>query len=502
MAKYAPLLIILACIAVYANTLTNDFISDDIDTFIKNPPTQPLVSYLLNPINFLNAFNYSFGKLNPVSYHLINLGLHILCCLLVYCFLRRLFTPLASTWGALIFSVHPIHTEAVTWISGRPYLVICLASLTVYLLYCRSLEATRTPRQRRAYYCCALSIFAYFLISQYSFFALTPLLLIASDVGFEKIKSRWRYWLPFIVIVAVRLTMLNNVFSSRVASVAIDTQEKITNPLFCAAYSILTHAGLLLWPQRLSFYQDQPSLFLIPAQRWGLILLIIFALTLTRTFRRSRRLFLAFSLFLIFLAPTFSPAPISSLIAERYLYIPSIGLCVVVGIISEAGRKQNRIAARAVILCLALIFLLFAARAITRNTDWKNTLIFWEKTVAASPRSPSAHNNLAGVYQRQGDIARAIKELESALSLNPSHAKAQNNLGFLYNQIGRYDEAIDVLNKALAINPYLGESYFNLAVAYLRKGECSAAWPAARRAEELQYELPTEFRRALKGCGK
>ena len=62
--------------------------------------------------------------------------------------------------------------------------------------------------------------------------------------------------------------MLTHVFSSRVASITLDTQEKMTNPLFCAVYSILTHAGLLLWPQRLSFYQDQPSLFLIPAQRF------------------------------------------------------------------------------------------------------------------------------------------------------------------------------------------------------------------------------------------
>jgi len=118
--KYIFIVLALGSL-IYANTLKNEFVSDDIPAIVNNPDISRL-SFNGNLVTFSNSLDYRIGRLDPFIYHLTNLGLHLANSILVFLFLRLFFSPSACFWTALIFVVHPVHAEAVTWISGRPYL--------------------------------------------------------------------------------------------------------------------------------------------------------------------------------------------------------------------------------------------------------------------------------------------------------------------------------------------------------------------------------------------
>ncbi len=135
--------LITLCFLVYANSLNNAFVSDDIPAITENPViSQPLRSWL-NPAALLNSLCYLIVKDNPWLYHLVNIILHSINTILVFLFLSLFFSPASSLLGASLFAVHPVHVEAVAWVSGKPYLFLTLAVLGTYLLYNKSTSSVK-----------------------------------------------------------------------------------------------------------------------------------------------------------------------------------------------------------------------------------------------------------------------------------------------------------------------------------------------------------------------
>ena len=133
--KHIYLILAFLCFLVYANSLNNAFISDDIPSIVKNPFISHPWRVWTDLAAFLNSLNYLVSGYNPFSYHLTNIIMHALVTILVFLFLNLFFKVEASFLAACLFAVHPIHTEAVTWISGRGYLINALFILGIYLLY-------------------------------------------------------------------------------------------------------------------------------------------------------------------------------------------------------------------------------------------------------------------------------------------------------------------------------------------------------------------------------
>jgi len=562
-AKRELYLVLLAVsILVYVNSLGNAFISDDIPAIILNQRiSRPLLSWR-DPTQLTNSLGYLIAGFHPFVYHLTNVILHSCITLLVFSFLNLFFGLEAGFFAALLFAVHPAHTEAVTWISGRPYLFLTLFVLAAYLLYQRAAgSALKKGKRGFIFYGLSLACFSYFIIGNYPFFILFPFLLVLSDVTFGRWRENWMRWLPFMAVSAFRFILARDMLSERLAFMREETAFPVTaNPILYFVYSLYTHLGIVLWPARLTFYHE-PINIPVSMQHYTVVYLIPAVLALLYAFRKAKKVFFGLGIFILFLGPTYSPVPVASLlIAERYLYLPSVGLSVVAAYLYErysAGKARPYL-----VSFFAVLLIGCAIRTVLRNEDWRSREVFWRKTVAASDNSLAAHNNMGVVLREEKDLKGAIEEFKKAIGLNPSYAKAYCNLGIayaesgdsrsaalffkkaievnpryadayyhlgrisdrqeavalyekaiardplnayayndlaaIYIELGRNKEAITLLNEALELDPGYAEAHFNLSVAYFNEGRHILAVAHCDKAQGLGYAVPDKMLDALK----
>src|SRR3989338_861953 len=261
--KHICFILIALCFLVYANSLNNAFVSDDIPAILKNPAISHPLRFWLDPFNLLNSFSYLIAGYSPFLYHLTSIILHSLNTILVFFFLSLFFKAESSFLGACLFAVHPIHTEAVTWVSGRPYIITSLFILVVYLLYhnattvnphtnWENIAKSKQPigvgvknnrRINLARYLVCAFIFSYYLFVNFSFYFIFPLFLILSDITFGRWRRTWKLWLPFLGIVILKLLFGRSLILQRISFVA---QEggmggTRTNPIFIFVYFFFSH---------------------------------------------------------------------------------------------------------------------------------------------------------------------------------------------------------------------------------------------------------------------
>lgn len=459
MIKYC-LAIAALCFFVYANSLNNAFVSDDIPAILDNPD----IGNIFASGDLTGAGNSLIYRLTgavPFGYHLANIILHALNSLLVFAFLLLFFKPVSSFWGALIFAAHPVHTEAVTWISGRPYELSAAFMLLSLLLYIR---AAAQPKIKWLNFAGAL-VFYVFAISTCTFalaFAALPALY---DFTFARWRRAWKLWPGFFALSALKLWLMAGAVKARIAQVGFDTGSTGTsNPFFNAAFSIFAYLGMLLWPRNLTLYHE--PLFISPlALGAGVFLLALLFLSLPLIFRKNKLLFFSICLFIIFLSPTYSPRMISWLVAERYLYFPSLAFSIWLLLLLakySPGKKLSPVIT-AFLICLVCAYSL---RTIIRNRDWASHTSIWRATVRVSPYSPKAHNNMGDVYCLEGDLEKAALEFQRAIELKPDYADAYHNLANTYLKMGRVNEAVFNYKKALEFNPNLQQSRRSLEAIY------------------------------------
>jgi tetratricopeptide (TPR) repeat protein len=410
--------------------------------------------------------------------------------------------------GACLFAVHPIHTEAVTWISGKPYTITSLFILIVYLLYYHSTSLKNNRKINLACYLLCLFIFSYYIIANISFYFIFPFFLILSDITFNRWRKVWKLWLPFLGIVVLRLSLLINTISGRISFVAKEMGGDVirTNPIFNFTYSFFSHMGLLLWPARLTLYHE-PAVISSFALKVGIISLVLLVISLPFIFKKAKELFFGIGIFVLFLAPTYSPVMVSWLVAERYLYFPSIILSIFLAFFYErinvfasrfklhaSGYKLQPAACslqRVARYCILFIIAGLGVRTVARNEDWKTAERFWRQTVLVSDNSPRAHNNLGDAYAQEGNLEGAIREFKEAIEKakkinNSDYADAYHNLANTYQHKGDLKEAVEFYRKAVSSNPGLFESHYNLGIIYLNAGELDLAKEYLKKALELR----------------
>ncbi|MCG8431059.1 MAG: tetratricopeptide repeat protein [Candidatus Omnitrophica bacterium] len=493
--KHIVILTVILCGLVYANTLVNGFVSDDIADIVKNPRMGQLRIFLFSPHNLLNSLIFRIaGTGSPVVYHLVSIALHASVSVLVYFFLRVFFAPRASMLGAALFAVHPIHVEAVTWISGRPYVLLGLFTLGGFLLYHKAMEKwTAKPAQPSGmplFLCCyiaSLALFSYYLYRNYAFYFMFPLLLLSYDLIFNRIKRTWRWLIPYFLVLGLRLFLSRTAITGRVEHVAHQMEGGFvwTNPLFNMVYSFFSHLGLLLWPANLTLYHEPPVITVFWL-RVGIVGLIITAGLLVYLYRKAKPLCFALCLFGMFLAPTYSPVTISWLLAERYLYVPSVALTILLAFIYQKYIISSIRLRRAGLVLCTVIIAGYAVRTVARNEDWRTPPRLWRATVAASPQSPRAHNNMGDVYAQEGNYQKSLESFKKAIALKPHYADAYHNVANIHEVTGNREEAIAYYSKAIQLNPRLYQSYQRLALIYNTLGDQQLAVRLWNRGQELQ----------------
>ncbi len=469
----------------YANSFGNGFVSDDIGGFLRNENIGKFSNVFSGPVHFsLSAFfqfiAFHIGGMHPFTFRIINIFSHLGCVIMIYLLLTLSMKKQIAFVAAALFAVHPILTESVSWISGGLYSMYAFFFLLSFLFYLFSESDKKYFRY---------SIF-FFILSVLSSEKAMALFLVFAlyEISFGSLKYHWKKILPFFSISFFLLIFYALKIGYRVSAVESQSYQQtgggIYNPLIQIPVAIGSYLKLIFWPAKLTLYQTEMSF----SQGQYIALFLIFLAFLGALFwswRKNKDVFFWLAFFFITLLPTLTPFKISWIVAERYVYLGTLGIIVVVAMAVNKILNFGENGKMAGYFLLILIVGMLSARTIIRNKDWKSEDSLWISTAQVAPSGQQIHNNLGDVYARQGDMQKAVEEFQKAIEINPNYADAYHNLGNTYQQMGQQDAAIENYQKALEINPKLWQSYQNLAAVYFAQGQFDLAEENVRKALEV-----------------
>lgn len=477
------IIISVVVLLAYSSKFSNQLVWDDHE-FIEEDPsirhlanlpsffTQPVVS-LYRPLRTtLYAVSYALWGTEPAGYHAVGLSLHFFCVLALYFLMMRLgISKTISLSAALLFAVHPVHTESVTFITASFDLLgplFFLLALTFYF-------GEGHPRAA------AWIFFALALLSSEMTITL-PLLtfLISVAARREKVSSALLKTLPFFLIAAVYLAI-------RFELLGIGARDtRYLGGSFWTTLWTLPRVGieylrLLFFPfQLIADYRHFPLIGSGLHPSFWLSALFLVATTITLWLKRRNWpwAFLGWLWLWIALLPVSNLIPIGNVMAERYLYLPSLGLSFLLADFLSRPRKIKFYATGSALA-------LFAILTFMRNFDWKDDLTLWTQTALAAPESYVAHNNLGSNYMHKELFNSAYDEMMEALKLKPDFTDAHTNLGALYQKRGMLEPAQQAYLAAITINPNHAAAHLNLGNIYLQEGKRAEALQEYRRSVEI-----------------
>lgn len=484
--KRAILLLgILVCF-LYLPFLGNAFVSDDIQGVVLQTPAWTwakigIWSNLLRLNTFIQYATYLIFGLTPWAFRLGNILFHIGSVFLVFSVGKRLERPGAALVAALAFAVHPLITESVVWISGGVYAQYTFWFLLSFWCYIQG---------KKRY---LLSLVFFILSVCTSEKALSLSLLFASYEWFYgNLKKNWSSLIAFLVVNATLIVFYGLQIGERTRYLSVGTSQSFSgfmNPFIQIPVAISSYLQLFVFPMGLTLYHSELSFSAWNFAVRVLVVLVFLGMTVYTLVKRNR---IGFWLlwFVIGLLPTLTPFKIGWIVAERYVYISLIGLCMVVGILFDIVLHRKKLFVPG--LCVGiLVFLGLCTQTVYRNSQWRTEDSLWIATARTSPSHPPTWNNMGDVYARAGNLEKAAESFERAISLNPQYADAYHNLGHTYLLMGRLPEAKTNLERAVAIRPELWQSYRDLAVVYFEEHDIDTAKTMLTKALQLAPNDPT-----------
>ncbi|MEE3348011.1 MAG: tetratricopeptide repeat protein [Nitrospinota bacterium] len=491
---------------IYANGLNTPFQSDDERHIYGTPQITNVNNYTslsnigyrhINGLSF--ALNYQWGQENPFGYHLFNILIHICTTFLVF-FIARLTIAKGTSWDedaalkialitALLFGLHPIQTETVTYISGRPGgLAGLFYFLSLLLFILASLKGSRVLRY--VFYLLSLIIFFMAVLSKETAITL-PVMIILYDLCFMKgpnwppFRSRLGFYLCYPALAGAAFFLSPNVFR-----VIEEFFKKINLTFGLVQLDLLKHPlKLFLFPVNLTFEYD----FLTQVS-WASLLVSI-AIVLLCVFLAFKKFYVKSSVltfcvlwFPLTIAPTNSFMPRTHLFSERNMYIPSFGLClffaVILYLIGFKGRAKKHGAIWGTFLIL-FICTAFSAMIVQRNQVYASPSTLWADTFKKSPNKLSIGKTLSIHYLMEEDYANALTPLKALLQINTNLFDVHQNLGIAHKSLGNFPEAEKHFKEAISIEPMDPSSHFNLASLYGNLGYFVQASREFDRADAL-----------------
>lgn len=419
------------------------------------------------------ALDYSVWGLNPAGFRLTNILLHALNSVLVYILASSLLTNRWSCFlSALIFAVHPIHVEAVVGITFREDLLVTFFYLSALLLYIKSAEGSKF-----LYYLFSLAFFILALLSKEMAVTFPFVLLLCNyyilkreDGGKASRFLKISYWLP----IPLYLLFLYSIYSK--LPLPQSGSGGISGAIFPVLKMIATSAGLLLFPFNLHVDYDLHVALFDPGLLTGVIIILGAGWYLINGKNRGLSFCIAF--FFVTLIPVMNIIPTFRLVADRFLYLPSVAFSLLAGIVIMHIGQRDRFR----LVISAALILLLGVVAVKRGTVWENDLTLWSDVMKKSPGSVRAYAAVGAYYLKEGKDDEAMAMFQKTISLRPDYDKGYYNLGVLYLRKEYYDAAITSLSRAVELNPEYGKAYFQLGLAYANGGQYDKAVPAYEKA--------------------
>ncbi len=505
-------------VAAFWPSLDGDFVSwDDDKNFLLNPHFRGLgwdnirwmwTTFHLGtwiPLSWMTlGLSYELHGMNPVGYHAANMALHALNAGLLYLLgLRLLVLPgdstrarlartspallhLAAAFGALVFSLHPLRVESVTWITERRDVQAGFFYLATVLAFLRFARETHHPRR---WYALALTLHVLALLSKgtavtvpgvLALLWVYPLQQLGGHAGWG--RDVWwravRVIAPFLLL-AVAVTI--------VVFVALQPEEQLPllGKLAVSTYSWCFYLGRTLWPTDLAPLYAMPEV----VNPWATRYLVCYAIVLAVTaacWRLRTRLPGGVMALVMFSAIAFPLLGVHQggpqIASDRNTHNASFALVFL------AGGAMLLLLARARVLALiggGMLLTVLAGLTWQQTQIWHDSERLWTRVLEVEPESPYAHNNYGNLMFQQGRVNDALSHYALAVRYRPHYAQALANYGVALAASGRTDEAIDAYRRAIAMLPNLDDAEGNWGVALMRQGDVAGAVGHFARAIEL-----------------
>jgi len=528
----AALLVLALVLLAYSNSFNAQFHLDDLDKiqnnfgirdisevprfFYKSGGAYPLDEFEFRPLKYATlAFSYYLAGYSPWTYHLFNLILHMVNCLLVFLAVR-LVTRSGGVDGnasfdaafvsASVFALHPLQTSTVMYLSnGRGVMLASMFYLLGFISYVRFRDGG--PGRPGTYAWGALPPVFYMLgLLSKEITVTLPAVLVAydwfisgqADGGIRSIKKRAPYYALFAAALALFMAWKNTVHGYAIVR---EVPYPATGYLMSEAKAFLLYLRLIFLPVNQNgdyFFPLTTSLDLKSVLGFAAFAAMPAILFL---YRRKEPVAVFFGCwFIIALFPESSFVSFRDIAVEYRLYLPLAGFIAAACTMALKSRlvTGNRAVAR---VLFAALLVVYSIMCFSRNTVWLTEITFWRDAAAKSPWSARAHSNLGRSLLINKNYPEAIAELTKSLEVDPDYVQtdvAQFNLGMCYYENGELAAAVKYFEAAVKSNPSylesynkLGESYFGLGMYEESANAYRQAFEKGERNMAIQYNLAT-----------
>jgi protein O-mannosyl-transferase len=448
-----------------------------------------------HPLTWLSLMlDYQLYGLNAGGYHLTNLVLHILSTLLLFWLFKRMTGSIwKSAFVAALFALHPLRVESVAWISERKDVLSAffwMLTLCLYVCY------TEKPFTRR--YMLVLLCFVCGLMSKPMVVTL-PVIMILLDYWplgrFQSKKGNLILWqlrekTPFFIFSAI--FSIITFYAQRSVVVEHSWGFRFVN----APVSFVTYLGRIFWPHDMVIFYISPTQ-IIAWQSLGAVLLIVFiSIAVILAVKRLPYLVVGWLWYAITILPIIGILPVGDPMADRYIYLPSIGIAIMLAWGAPSLIKSKKILFSAGIAVIAILSVLTWKQCFY----WKNSMELFNHTIQVTKDNYLAYHIRGVAYGKLGEYQLAIDDFSKAIGLRPGYPTAYYNRGVAYGKLGNYQLAIEDFSKNIDLKPDNAESYSSRGLAYYLLGNNKYACQDAQKSCELGNCQLLEFAKGKGYC--
>ncbi len=508
--RVMPMLIVVAALASYANSFSGSFVFDDNYLIVEKAEDFEGLAPVFRQrwlVKWTFKLNYLAGGLQETGYHAVNLAVHLACALLLYAIIRRTFSimygdgeesiTIFSGLTAMLWAVHPLNTESVTYICQRYESMMAMFALLTLYLFIRGVQSRRAKLWLFASVAACLAG-----MGTKEAMVVVPVLVLAYDYIFisrvfgRLLRTRWIYYSGLVAtlpaLTSSELRFVRQVVSGGGGGGGVGEVVRLVSPLPVWRY-LLTQSEVILHYLKISFvpyplcldYAWQAVDGIGDVWVSFILVAVLFLLGLTLVVLRKPSGYPIFWFFAI-LAPSSSVIPLGDIAAEHRMYLSLAAVIVMVSgfvyrsFLAHEGSARGR---ACIVACVVLLVFALGLRTHQRNKVYYSELRMWRNVIQISQENLRARNTLASILLKSGRKSEALSHLDFVLSRTsdvkpvtqlyspetkfgalPSNSKRHNrvvaltNLGVYFERRDRPEIAAKYYVKALRLFPYKRET--------------------------------------------
>ena len=513
---FLSLALMLVALAVYSPVVHNGFVAFDDPSYVTgNPHVRSGLSWKTltwalrstehanwHPVTWLShALDCQLFALNPTGHHLTSVLLHAMVVVLLFLALERMTgSSLRSFAVAILFAFHPINVQSIAWISERKNILSTLFFILALIAYHWYVQR---PGSRR--YLVLTLCFVLGLLSKPMVITL-PLALLLLDYWPLKrasngLKATVRLLVEKLPLLAFSVASAVITFIAQRSGGAIRSDHPLSVRLMNALICYARYLGKAIWPSKLAVFYPYPEQAPTPGKLALAALLLISLTTLVLLARYKPYFAVGWLWFLGTLVPAIGFVQAGEqAMADRYAYIPFIGLFVAVVWGIGDWATARRIPKTALAIPALVVVLAFAIKDRSEISHWRDTASLWSHALAVTQENYMAHDGLAAELIQEGRIEEAMPHLQAAAAINPRDAFSELNLGVCEKRLGDFPSAVRHYQRALALSnetSLRAKAFSNLGTIYRIQGD----YAQARQSYESVFELQPDNLFALIGMG-